>query len=152
MSDFDIDLFYKNHKKEDLGKWLMPYRKSSRLKGYRFLKKDKLHTLALKNTYIKYVRTDEAFMDDKYRKHIRCGGILLAGGTFVDGEFSKLSDRRRWTHILVKYDPSKIYDAKGHVIKDRRKPKIYTLKLNRHYLFYRVYGYDIANLKIELIK
>ncbi|MEM3062367.1 MAG: hypothetical protein QW303_02305 [Nitrososphaerota archaeon] len=126
MEKFDLKKFLKTYKPKKLEKFLFPYLRSERLRNYRLLGYGDRGNLVPRKTYIKYVKLMDAFQDKNYDSHIRAGGILLAGGTYLDGQFKKLDDKKKWTHLLLKLN---LFDI-----------RIYIINISRCYIFYRVFG------------
>ncbi len=81
--------FLKNYQPKNLSSLLTPYKKCKKLKGYHFLKKSRLNKLIPFSTYIRYIPIKDSYIDKNYSKHIKCGGILLKGGTLINGKFKK---------------------------------------------------------------
>ncbi|MEM0353953.1 MAG: hypothetical protein QXW79_00090 [Thermoplasmata archaeon] len=126
MKEFDLKKFLKNYMPKKLEKSLSPYLRSERLKNYKLLGYRDRENLVPQKTYIKYVRLTDAFRDKNYDTHIKAGGILLAGGNYIDGQFKKMNEKNKWTHLLLKLN---LFDV-----------RIYIINISRYYIFYRVFG------------
>lgn len=123
MSDFNLEKFLKNYKpaKLDFG----PYLKCEKLKGYEKMKD--LSDIVPTKTYIKHIKTSDAFQDKKYNDHIHYGGLVLAGGIYVDGKFEKTESK--WTHFQMKV---KIPLEDGSF-----ESKVYVIKIINYYIFFK---------------
>ena len=142
MTDFDLNTFLKNYKPKKLD--LTPYLKLDKLKGYQLMDNNDPSNLFPKETYVKYLKRNDAFKDKDLKLHIR-GGILLAGGTIVNNEFVSMDNRSKWTHLLLQFSPfptgvvkskkgfgyEKVYDYDSHTFR---------IKLNDYYIFYKYYN------------
>jgi hypothetical protein len=141
MSNFDLQQFLKEYKPKKLD--LRPYLKLEKLKGYTLIENSDYSELYPKETYVKYLKLADAFKDKDLKMHVK-GGILLDGGTFVNGLFVRLENKKKWTHLMVLFNPyptgvikskkgfgqQKIYDYDQH---------IFYLKINDYYLFYKYF-------------
>lgn len=153
MTDFNLDDFLANYKPKKLD--LSYYLKCPKLKNYTFMDNN-IDALVPLKTYVKYVKIDEENTDKKYNTHIKSGGILLAGGIYRD-KFIKRTNNKTWTHLMLKYDPSKITDDNGNIVDGRLdEPIIFTIKIASNYIFYKKFGNDkrdqMKNLMVELVK
>ena len=134
MADFDLKKFLSTYKPKKLD--LSCYQNCDKLKKYTWLD-NQIDKLIPQETYVKYIKTADAFKDKKYETHIKAGGILLAGGIYQD-KFVKKIDSRKWTHLMLKYDPDKVRDKNGNLVDARLiDPIIFVIKLNNNYVFYR---------------
>lgn len=139
MLDPFVDNFLKNYQPKKVD--LTPYMKLDKLNGYKFM--DNIFELRPRKTYIKYIKENNAFKDKDFRSHIK-GGILIAGGTYINGIFKKLDDNSKWTHLLLEFAPfpigftrtdkgfgsKKIYDYDRHT---------FSIKINNYYIFYKYF-------------
>ncbi|XWV26659.1 hypothetical protein QJ857_gp0401 [Tupanvirus soda lake] len=144
MLDPFVENFLKSYEPKQLD--LSPYLKLDKLKGYKFMEKsdDKLNLIP-GETYVKYINRSDAFKDKDLKMHVR-GGILLEGGTYVNGLFKPLGDNTKWTHLMLLFSPfptglikskkgfghQKIYDYDQH---------IFYIKINSYYLFYKYFNH-----------
>jgi len=114
MTGFDLKKFLKNYKPKILN--LAPYLKLDKLNGYRLMKKNDVHRFILKETYIKYINVQDAFMNKDLNSHVHPGGILLFCGRFLNGKFEKIDnisgDRSKITHLMLKSVPLSKLNAK----------------------------------------
>lgn len=153
MIDFDLNNFLADYKPKKMD--LSCYQKCDKLKKYIYLN-NQIDNLIPFKTYIKYIKYDDAFKNNKYDTHIKSGGILLAGGVYRD-KFIKKMDNTKWTHLMLKYDPSKVINEDGNLVDGRlTNPIIFVIKIANNYVFYRKFENDqrikFENLIIELIK
>ena len=151
---FDLNKFLENNKPKSVEKWLGPYMRTDKLDNYMYMKKKKdiARLLPLK-TYIKYIRIEDSCGNKKRKKsHIKCGGILISGGTFCNKKYVVLDDPKEWTHLTLKYDPSVTVDPDGKVISDRVVPYVYKIKLSKVHVFYKIFGIDVKNMVVDLIE
>lgn len=153
-----MDLFEKfkqNHKPKIIN--FAPYLKQPKLKDYTILS-DK-NVLETRNTYIKFIRAADLFVDKKYAEHIKCGGILLKGQCLKNNVLTGTDVKSKWTHLTLKYDPPAIINDLGVVTRERlEKPLIYVIKISDNHVFYKK-SFDtmrnlfrnINELEIELV-
>ena len=148
---FHLDTFLANYVPKTLKSWLDPYMKTGRLDDYELYTKKNINKLCPNKTYIKYIKINQAHSNKNYSSHIKCGGILLAGGYIIDRKFKKSNDKKSWTHLLLKYDPSDMIDDNGKIIQKNFDPYTYIINMSKVYIFFKLFGYDIDNLLIELV-
>jgi hypothetical protein len=127
MSNFNLDNFLANYKPAKLD--FSPYLKCDKLKYYKRMT-DK-NQLKETHTYIKYIKTSDAFENDDYESHIRNGGLLLSGGCVEDGKLVKTSDNSKWTHLQLKKNLPKGEDD------DEIEYRIYWIKIINCHIFYK---------------
>lgn len=142
MSNFNLDDFLANYKPKKVN--LEPYLKLDKLKNYKWMEHEEDKQLLKPNrTYIKYIKMGDAHKDKNYQLHVR-GGILLAGGTYINGTFHRLVERLKWTHLMLRFSPfpSEIKrSAKGHGQKKLYDYDHHTfcIKINDYYIFYKYF-------------
>lgn len=136
-----LPIILKNYRQKNLLNDLKPYTSLKKLQSYKLLSHANIDCLQPMETYIKYIFINNAFKDHFYEKHVKAGGILIAGGVFVDKVFKKSSLNSTWTHLMLKFDPSPTVNTHGEVVLDRKeKPHIYFIKIKDCYIFYKKYN------------
>jgi len=128
--EFDLETFLRNHKSVKLD--FAPYLKLKKLKGYKLLNRQDIEKLNKGDLYIKYIKESDAFMDEKYKTHVRCGGFLLKGGIYQDGKFKGTKNAKRWTHLML----NRIPHTKQNKEKQYKSHK-FVIKISGNYIFYR---------------
>lgn len=125
--DFDLNKFLKKYKPKTID--ITPYLRFSVLKDYNIMNDNK--KLIPTETYIKYIKEGNAYENKKYSsKAIEDGGLLIAGGIFVEGKFVENNDRDSWTHLKLDSNVSKKTGEK-------QKFYYYYIKIMTHYIFYK---------------
>lgn len=139
MSDFDLESFLKGYKPKKKKMDLSPYTKCDKLKSYTMLTSKNMDDVEEAITYIKYIPVGDALKDKKYSDHIKCGGILLAGGIYDEGKFKAQKDRSMWTHLHLKFVPFPKINRRGvreYVYEDHA----FYIKISNYHLFYKIFG------------
>ena len=135
-----LDIFLKNYQPKVID--FTPYLKLDKLKGYKYMNDKDRCALIPTETYVKYILTGDAFINNKLKDHIHPGGLMLAGGTYVNKYFEKLDDPYKWTHLMLKripfpvgimrtkkgYGYQNVYDYDAHV---------FYVKIHNYYIFYK---------------
>jgi hypothetical protein len=148
MIDFNLKEFLKNYKPKKIENDLLPYIKCNKLKSYILLTHQTKQAVIPQNTYIKYIKINDAFKDNNYADHIKCGGILLAGGKINKGKFSAIKDNMKWTHLMLKLQSSDKDFEENNI-----GEYIFIIKIIDYYIFYRIFNTnDFRNTIIELKK
>ena len=138
MTDFDLEKFLKNYKSKKLD--FGPYLRCKKLKNYHQLKNSDRDKLIPGKTYVKYVKIGDAFKDNNYNDHIKCGGILIFGGIYVRDKFRETDDYDKWTHLMIKFDPSPKINNDNKIERSLDDPLIFVIKLTNCYVFYKFCG------------
>ena len=139
--DFDLNNFLQKKKKKKMPD-IAPYLELKNLKGFKQITTDNMNKLIPRETYVKYIKNSNLFMDDKLDTHVK-GGILVSGGTTYNKEsYEKLDNPYKWTHIVLTYTLSSTKTAKtdtrsGDKKIDEDKQIIFRIKINDCYLFYK---------------
>ena len=139
--DFDLNNFLQNYKQKKLPE-LTPYLKLDKLKGYKQITNDNMDKLIPGETYVKYIKKSNLFMDDELEMHVK-GGILASGGTpYKKESYEKLENPYEWTHIVLRFAPfptGSVRTAKGYGDKKiyDYEQRIFKIKINDYYLFYK---------------
>jgi hypothetical protein len=139
MTDFDLDEFLKTYKPAKVD--LRPYLKLDKLKGYKFVNKGERSVLISNQTYVKYVSMSDAFKDDDLEMHVG-GGVLRAGGIFVNGKFMKTESVEKWTHLLLEFSPyptGRVRTKHGHKNVYEYDRHLFYIKMTSYYLFYKYF-------------
>ena len=154
-AEFDLDEFLKNYKPKSLKKILEPYLQCKKLKSYQLLEHHNKYELVPFSTYIKYIKIDNAFKDKHYSDHVR-GGLLLSGGRYIKGEYTKTDDPSIWTHLMLKFDPTPIDDDNMVVNRSaalsvkQQAALTFMIQISRCYVFYKKFvNYHDDNDKRE---
>lgn len=134
----DVKELLKNYKSKKID--FTPYFKSEKLKLYHLLENN--NKLLPGETYIKYINVGDAFTNKKYKDHVHTGGILLAGGIFLNGKFKKYENNdeiepNNWTHLLVRSVPFPTLEEDREV--HEYEAHTYHLKINSCYIFYKYF-------------
>lgn len=145
-TDFDLDHFLRNYRPAHLD--LRCYLRLDALKNYYWLRtsKDKKNLDPLR-TYIRYIKTGDEF---KYRRcseeEIQDGGLLLAGGVYLNGEFVETQDKSKWTHLKLDTNIPK---------KEGKKKRYYSyyIKIYNYHIFYTyTRGKDLVDVILDGLK
>ena len=139
---FNLQSFLESYMPKNIISEMAPYTISKKLAGYTFVDKTSINRIVPGKTYVKYIRINEAFKDTKYDDHIRAGGIVLWGGIVIDGLLEKVSDPKKWTHLVIKYTSSV----------DKNITKIFRLNMSNYYLFYRRFNDTNEKMRDMLIE
>lgn len=139
--DFNLEKFLSDYKPKVLD--LSPYLKLDKLKGYQTLERKNMANLIPQQTYIKYMKMADAYKDRDLKSHVR-GGILVAGGTFVNGKFVKSDDDGTWTHLILRFAPfptavTRSKKGFGHQKIYEHETHLFFIKINDYYLFYKYF-------------
>lgn len=137
-------------KKKDLSKYMV----LDKLKSYRLIETTDYSDLIPLNTYIKYLKTSDAFKDNDLKMHIH-GGVLLAGGRFINGHFEKQNNTKRWTHLMLLFHPYPIgkrisFAGYGYRNVYDHDEHIFYIKISNYYLFYKYFNNDVTQ-DVELV-
>ncbi len=146
MKNFDIDDFLTDYK--PLPKTnLSCYTKLKSMKNYKWLeKKEDIHNLHTYDTRIKYIRVGYELADDKCKdSDIIDGGILIAGGTYLNGTFIESNDKINWTHLKLDTNISKKTGLKGKYYK-------YIIKIFNYNIFYLVHHQNSYEVILQNLK
>jgi len=132
MTDFNLDNFLKNHKSKKIPS-LLPYLKFESLKNYNLL--NDVNSLEKDKTYIKYIRKANAFENNRYSENvIYDGGLLIAGGYFLNGKFVKTDNKNEWEYLKLDTRISK----KTRLPQERFYS--YYIRIFNYYIFYKRIG------------
>lgn len=140
MEDFSLDKFLKSYRPKDQVNDVKDYLRCGKLDGYRLWKRRHgIQVFEPGSIYIKYVRHQDAFMDENFGSHIK-GGMLAGGGTYMNGRFCNLPDKDYWTHLMLmfrKRDGQEVY---------------FNISLRTNYIFYKKCSTPSDKFKVELKK
>ena len=102
------------------------------LRGYQWMQsKNDLQNFTAYDTRIKYIRQGYEFENNQCQEdQIEDGGVLMAGGTYVNGKFTELDDKSKWTHLKL---DSNISKKTGNQTKHYN----YYIKISNYHLFYQ---------------
>lgn len=142
MNNFDLESFLKNYKPKSLVKYLQPYMTLSKLRRYHLLEDHNKSELIVRRTYVKYIKIDQTFKKKKLCNDVKTGGILIGGGIFQGDKFLNRDDVKEWKYLMLKFDPSFIIQ-KNKINQQRLdKPRIFFIKMNNNYIFFRRFVND----------
>jgi hypothetical protein len=137
MSDFDLNKFLKNHKPKKLEDDLQSYIECDKLKSYKLFKRNATSNLISGMAYIKYIKINDAFVDDNFSSHIKSGGMFVNGGIFDEGKFKPIKNVSQWTHFMLKTVPfpTKNDDTDEELLLDSH---VFFITVSDYYIFYKI--------------
>ena len=157
VNDFFTSIGINGHVRSGKEIDLKPYMALEKMRGYKLLYRNNKSVLIEFNTYIKYIRREDAFKDNDLKMHIR-GGMFLGGGVMIDGHFEKNDEPKKWTHLMLLFNPAPsditVTDATANKIKPIVNSKgiievdvnaddvqyeahMFYIKLSNYYIFYK---------------
>ena len=145
-----LQSFHQQRSQLDPGAYLRPYTTLEKLEGYKLLAKDK-SVLRPNKTYIRYVHTSDANIDQDYESHVKTGGILVSGGYYRGKKYMASDDYTEWTVLRLKFKLRVLKDKRGRVIDDNPPARVFNIRLNRCHVFYRRFGTDILGDARDLL-
>ena len=146
MKKFDLNNFLNNYKPKGLVD-LSPYLQLLPLNGYQWLQsKSEYKNLIPFDTYIKYIRIGYEFENDEcLENHIEDGGLIVAGGSYINGQFVQTDDKKKWTYLKLDTNISKKTGKKG-------KHYNYIIKISNYNIFYQTIASDAFEVILSSFK
>ncbi|XWV25364.1 mg211 protein [Tupanvirus deep ocean] len=131
MLDPFVDNFLKNYKQKQPD--FNPYLKLDELHNFQYMKNPEgKKFLEPGCTYIKYIKAGDEYQNNKCDASvIQDGGMLLAGGYFLNGEFVETNDKDKWYYLKL----DTIISKKTKM--EQKRYYSYYIKLVNYHIFYK---------------